>query len=251
MLAKMAIDRGVTNKPADARDALTNSVTDVIKAAGTGGGGAQGLAAPPNLAHFPMLILGLLKHDAFKQAALPLDVRAMAHHHFKTFPVPTLTALTCARMYSLHNMAPQVGTTDEQGKVIMPPTMPLTAERLEPGGVFLIEDGTDMYVWVSKGVHPELCTLLFGAPYHGLPPFQPNQPPVHTLPVLDNDLSRRVQSILGHIREQYPHALMLTVVKEDDPRVRMLFLKHLILDRTDTMMSYVEFLQHAEKNFRK
>jgi protein transport protein SEC24 len=70
-----------------------------------------------------------------------------------------------------------------------------------------------------------------------------------SLPQLDNVFSQRVNAIIGKTREMrrgvyYPH---LYIVKEDgDPSLRLWFLSHIIEDRTDTVMSYQQWLAHLK-----
>ena len=45
------------------------------------------------------------------------------------------------------------GTVGEQG-VIMPQPLPLTSERLERHGLFLIEDGQTIFLWVGRDAVP-------------------------------------------------------------------------------------------------
>lgn len=42
--------------------------------------------------------------------------------------------------------------------------------------------------------------------------------------MLETDLSQRVRAIVGNIQTQYVNDMLLTVVKEEDPRLRVQFL---------------------------
>ena len=46
--------------------------------------------------------------------------------------------------------------------VVMPPALNLTTERLEPHGCYLLENGQDIFLWIGRGVVPQLCVDLFG-----------------------------------------------------------------------------------------
>jgi protein transport protein SEC24 len=82
--------------------------------------------------------------------------------------------------YSLHNMPPEVssftirkcgislhhsqaGTVGEQG-VILPTPLPLTSERLERHGLYLIEDGQTIFLWVGRDAVPRLVMDVFNLP---------------------------------------------------------------------------------------
>ena len=51
----------------------------------------------------------------------------------------------------------------EQG-VIMPQPLPLTSERLERHGLFLIEDGQTIFLWVGRDAVPQLIMDVFNLP---------------------------------------------------------------------------------------
>jgi len=57
----------------------------------------------------------------------------------------------------------QCGTVGEQG-IIMPPLLPLTSERLERHGLYLIEDGQTMFLWVGRDSVPQLVLDVFNLP---------------------------------------------------------------------------------------
>lgn len=57
----------------------------------------------------------------------------------------------------------QAGTVGPEG-VIMPPPLPLTSERLERHGLFLIEDGQNIFLWVGRDAVPQLVMDVFNLP---------------------------------------------------------------------------------------
>ena len=46
----------------------------------------------------------------------------------------------------------------------MPPALPLTSERLERHGLFLIEDGQTIFLWVGRDAVPQLVQDVFDLP---------------------------------------------------------------------------------------
>ena len=60
-------------------------------------------------------------------------------------------------------MPPEAGTIGEQG-VVLPPSLPLTSERLERHGLFLIEDGQTMFLWIGRDAVPQLVQDVFDLP---------------------------------------------------------------------------------------
>jgi protein transport protein SEC24 len=46
--------------------------------------------------------------------------------------------------------------------VIFPPQLTASSEHIERHGIYLLENGMDMFIWVGKSVTPEMCLLFFG-----------------------------------------------------------------------------------------
>ena len=169
-LAARASAKTLTHKLEDARDMLVAKLADILTAykgcIGTGGVNAGGqLSLPENMRAFPSLILGLLKSVALRQSAqIPSDLRAWAQYLLTALPCESLLGYLHPNFYSLHNMSDACGTRDVNGRVIMPPPNPLSSERFERHGLFLIEDGQTMFLWVGRDAVPRLVEDVFGLP---------------------------------------------------------------------------------------
>lgn len=46
----------------------------------------------------------------------------------------------------------------------MPPPLPLSSERLERHGLYLIEDGQTIFLWVGRDAVPQLIIDVFNLP---------------------------------------------------------------------------------------
>lgn len=155
----------------------------------------------------------------------------------------------------------QCGTVGEQG-IIMPPPLPLTSERLERHGLYLIEDGQTMFLWVGRDAVPQLIMDVFNLPSYEVlrggkvSEFQRSTDLMlmkflgqFTLPLLDNPFSERVGAIIQKTREMrrgvyYPH---LYIVKEDgEPPLRLWALSNLIQDRADVLPSYQQYINQLK-----
>ncbi|CAO3612248.1 unnamed protein product [Mucor hiemalis] len=248
-LGVKAVERGLSSKLDDARDAIVNKIVDLMgvyktHVLGSGQGSTPQLTAPENLKLLPLFALGLIKHDGLRQSSqIPTDMRSNAMNMLNTMPLQLLIPYLYANLYSLHNMSADAGEFSENG-VVFPPALNLTAENLEVHGCYLLENGQNIYLWVGRNVVPQLCADLFDVKsYEGLKGGK------ITLPVLETPLNRKVNTLIGKLREMrrgnyYP---TLYLIKEDgDPYLRLWFLAHLIEDRTDNIMSYQQFLQHIK-----
>ncbi|GAA5821474.1 hypothetical protein JCM3770_000918 [Rhodotorula araucariae] len=245
LLANKAVERSNQAKLEDARDAVQNKLVDILgtyKATmtSTGSGASPQLVVADNMKFLPLLMLGLLKNTGLRHSTMiPSDVRAYAQALLTTLPSQLLIPYLHPVFYSLHNMPKECGTISESG-VILPHPLPLTSERLERHGLFLIEDGQNIFLWVGRDAVNQLILDVFDlASYADL------RSGKGTLPVLDNPFSQRVNAIIGKVREQrrgpyYPH---LYIVKEDgEPALRQWALGCLIEDRMETLPSYQQFL---------
>lgn len=114
--------------------------------------------------------------------------------------------------------------------MVLPPRLPLSSEKLERHGCFLLDDGQRIYLWIGKEAVPQLCMDLLGVP--NIAQVQSGQ--VSELPTLKNTFSQRVSAIIQHLRTSrsstyYP---TLFIVKEDgDPVLQSMFLSRLLEDR--------------------
>jgi len=136
-------------------------------------------------------------------------------------------------------MPPEVGTIGEQG-VIMPTPLPLTSERLERHGLYLIEDGQTIFLWVGRDAVPQLVMDVFN-----LPSYAELRGGKATLPLLENSFSQRVNAVIAKTREMRRgvYRPYLFVIKEDgEPPLRSWALSALIQDRADQAPSYAQYL---------
>ncbi|KAG9093067.1 COPII subunit [Ceratobasidium sp. UAMH 11750] len=244
-LANKAVERSLSSKLDDARDAVTNKLVDILGTykstmTAAGSGASAQLATSDNLKFLPLLCLGLIKHVGLRQSAqIPPDLRAYAQALLATLPSQQLMAYIHPAFYSLHNMPAECGTVGEHG-IIMPPCLPLTSERLERHGLFLIEDGQNMFLWVGRDAVPQLVMDVFD-----LPNYEALRGGKQTLPTLENEFSERLNAVIAKARvlRRGPYWPHLYVVKEDgDPALRMWALSMLIQDRADQTPSYAQYL---------
>ncbi|CDR47063.1 hypothetical protein NBRC10512_007441 [Rhodotorula toruloides] len=245
LMANKAVERSSTSKLEDARDAVQHKMIEILgtyKATMTssGSGASPQLVISDNMKFLPLLMLGLLKNTGLRHSTMiPSDVRAYSQALLTTLPSQLLIPYLHPVFYSLHNMPKECGTISDQG-VILPHPLPLTSERLERHGLFLIEDGQNIFLWVGRDAVNQLIIDVFD-----LPSYADLRSGKGTLPVLDNPFSQRVNAIIGKVREArrgpyYPH---LYIVKEDgDPALRQWALSCLIEDRLETLPSYQQWV---------
>lgn len=114
LLANKAVERCITHKLEDARDALFNKLVEILQAykasmTAAGAGASAQLAISENMKMLPVLVLGLLKNVGIRQSAqIPPDLRAYAQALLTSLPPQLLMPYIYPNFYSLHNMPPEV-----------------------------------------------------------------------------------------------------------------------------------------------
>uniref|UniRef100_K3WYQ9 Gelsolin-like domain-containing protein n=1 Tax=Globisporangium ultimum (strain ATCC 200006 / CBS 805.95 / DAOM BR144) TaxID=431595 RepID=K3WYQ9_GLOUD len=97
-------------------------------------------------------------------------------------------------------------------RIVLPPVINLSIERLQCDGVFLLEDSMTLYLWVGRSAPAAFLTSLFG--FHTMDGVDCRQ--VKLLAPHD-DTSRRIDSILTAIRQDRRPYMNLVVMREGDP----------------------------------
>jgi protein transport protein SEC24 len=146
---------------------------------------------------------------------------------------------------------PEIGRKGNDGKVTMPPRMNLSSEKLNRDGVFMIENGLEILIWIGRSVNPGILGAIFGQQNLDLVPL--GKVPI---PKLDNELNERFHAVINAAREtrlrQATVYLQSYVIREDgDVRQRTWFLSHLIEDRLEPLLSYPQFLATIREEVQK
>ncbi|KAI8875208.1 hypothetical protein K501DRAFT_203111, partial [Backusella circina FSU 941] len=146
-LCHQAIDLGVNKKLRDGRDYLSKQISELCTAYRKEIMGAAASASQLTLCRelclLPLLLLGVLKSDAFSDSGVVHpDIRANSTLLLRTLPEQPWLNFVHPHFWSLHNMPQMAGTIDPNTKkCIMPPAMNLSSEKLEPHGCYLVENG--------------------------------------------------------------------------------------------------------------
>lgn len=114
LLCQRAVERSLSHKLEDARDAVTNKLIDIMTAyrssmTAGGAGASSQLAIADNMKMLPVLMLGLLKNTAIRQSTtIHSDLRAYAQALLTSLPPQLVIPYIHPNFYSLHDMAPEV-----------------------------------------------------------------------------------------------------------------------------------------------
>jgi protein transport protein SEC24 len=175
LVAKMAVDRTAMNSLREARDALVNVAIDYLAAyrqhmtSHTPGA----LITPYALRCIPLYVLALLKNVAFRFANSKMDDRAYAMNVMKTMPLRYLMLYVYPDLYALHNFDDNKLVSDGyESEVCIPPRLHLSSENIDRHGVYLLDAGESIYIWVGKSVSDLFLQDVFGCKsFNELPEF--------------------------------------------------------------------------------
>lgn len=141
------------------------------------------------------------------------------------------------RMFSIHDMGADIGVpSDNAGdddvptagpnRVRLPSILNLSYERLSSSGIFLLENGHDLFMWIGRGVNPAIISTLFG-----VPSLEGADPAKLAIIPENSDFSSRVNAVIMALREERSHYLQLHFIREGDGYAEAYFARFLIEDR--------------------
>eukprot|EP01133_Synstelium_polycarpum_P011537 gene11537-13465_t len=112
----------------------------------------------------PIYILSMMKSAPFRLSTeVSPDLRFYYMNMLASLPPSRIIPLIYPRTYPIHNMLPEHGTVNQQyNHVILPPFVRLSSEQITQDGVFLIEDGRNIYCWVQQFASQTILHNLFG-----------------------------------------------------------------------------------------
>ncbi|XP_067896527.1 protein transport protein Sec24B-like isoform X2 [Heterodontus francisci] len=248
LLATMAVDRSISSSLSDARDALVNAVVDSLSAYRSTVSNLQQsvLAAPNSLRLFALYILALLKQQAFRTGTgTRLDERVFAMCEMKTQPLVHLMLMIHPNLYRIDNLPDEGSITIGDKTIPQPPILQLSAEKLSKEGAFLMDCGSVMYLWIGKNCSSNFISEVLGFPNYASIPQNMTQ-----LPELNTILSQRTNSFVSWLRDSRPFLSIIYTVKDDGP-FKANFFQKLVEDRTESALSYYEFLLHIQQQISK
>ncbi|XP_075889634.1 protein transport protein Sec24C isoform X4 [Nelusetta ayraudi] len=233
--------RGLLNNPTKAvRETMVNQCAQILacyrKNCASPSSAGQ-LILPECMKLLPVYLNCVLKSDVLLPGAdVSLDDRAYLRQLISCMDVAETHVFFYPRLLPLMKL--------ESGS--LPLAVRDSEERLSKGGVYLLETGLQLFLWVGASVQQELLLNIFGTPS-----FSQIDGSMTTLPVLDNPFSQRLREMVDSFRAQRSRYMMLMVVKQED-RNELIFRHFLMEDKSaGGGASYVDFLCHMHKEIRQ
>ncbi|KAM9846845.1 protein transport protein Sec24A [Aulostomus maculatus] len=248
LLACMAVDRSMTASLSDARDAMTNAAIDSLTSYRQAVLTIQqpGLLAPACLRLFPLLILALLKQKAFRTGtSTRLDDRVFAMSQLKYQPLAYAMLMIHPALYRVDDLTDEGALNISERTIPQPRVQQLSVEKLSREGAFLMDAGTVLYLWIGRNCNPTFLSQVLGVPNYTAVPDN-----LYLLPELDTAESQRTRAFIGWLRDQRPFFPSLHVIR-DESQLKANFMQNMIEDRTESALSYYEFLLHLQQQISK
>ncbi|XP_063303539.1 protein transport protein Sec24A isoform X1 [Pelobates fuscus] len=248
LLANMAVDRSISSSLSDARDALVNAAIDSLGAYRSSVLTVQqpGLLAPRCLRLFPMFVLALLKQKAFQTGTnASLDERTFAMCQIKSQPLAYIMLMIHPNLYRVDNLTDEGALNINDRTIPQPPILQLSVEKLNRDGAYLMDAGTVLLLWVGRNCSQNFFMQVLGVSNYGSMAQEMNQ-----LPELDTAESSRAVAFISWLREQRPFFPTLHIIRDESP-LKTTFLQNMIEDRTESALSYYEFLLHIQQQVNK
>ncbi|XP_061664267.1 protein transport protein Sec24D isoform X2 [Syngnathoides biaculeatus] len=235
--------RAILNQPLkNVRDILVNQTAHMLacyrKNCASGSVASQ-LILPDAMKVFPVYMNSLMKTAPLTGSTeLSTDERAHQRLAVMTMSAEDTQLLLYPRLIPLHNI--------DVGSEAPPTPVRCSEERLADGGVFLLENGHALFLWLGQASPPDVVQSLFNVP--SLAHLQPH---ACALPELDNALSRKVRSIVNDLLEKRPRSMKLHIVRQKD-KPEMMFRQFLVEDKgLHGGNSYMDFLCSVHREIRQ
>lgn len=204
------------------------------------------LVMPERLKEYCMYLLGLLKCRAFKGGVESSDRRVHEMRMLRSMGALELSLYLYPRMIPLHNLQPEEGFADaETGHLKMPPSIRTSFSRIEPGGVYLVDNGQQCLLWFHAQTSPNLIADLFGEDKDSLKALDPY---TSALPLLETHLNAQVRNIIEFLKSMRgSKGLTIQLARQGIDGAEFEFARMLVEDRNNEAQSYVDWLVHVHK----
>ncbi|CAG9530556.1 unnamed protein product [Cercopithifilaria johnstoni] len=241
LLSKMAVERTLVGASlTDSREAMVNTVVDVFGAYNSAvsriSRTSSMLSPITSMRLLPLYVLGMLKHRAFVAGqSVRLDNRVAALLLFRSAPLEVIDLELYPALYKLNHFVENEAD---------PPRLHLSFEHINRDGVYLLDTGSCVYIYISSNVESSIIKRLFDVnTFEKIDDESPFE-------ALDNPFSSRVHNFLRKLSVYRTVFAPVILIREDSP-IRSLFSGRLIDDRTESSHSYIEFLSHIRQEMRK
>lgn len=251
---QVAINKAKNSSITKAQDFLKEKPEEILgvfkkEVVSRNDGGILPLKCAANMRMLPLLMHCLTKHVAFRNGIIPIDERSMALNEIETAPLKYLIKFVYPTIYSLHDLTDDIEFPEQ--------TINASLQNLETYGLYLIDNGHKLYLWIGGMAVEALVNDVFGVDNLFDVPVGEVE-----LPVVENSaFNARIRNIIKTIRENNDLDSViyepLVIVKgrslnesavynqasQELAHVRQEFLNNFVEDNIFKTESYREYLQ--------
>jgi len=258
--------------PVNARKALAQACIDSLfvyrKYCSTQHSPGQ-LILPEPLKLLPLATLGMIKHNLFHQGE-QMDERAFLTSFVLAMPTYVACSFVDPCLFSLTEIPDYASVEGQDGRVFLPPVLKLSSDSIRSDGIYLLDDGRSLYIWIGDNVPGEITSQLFqqvqyseGGPMHVQLSYDENADPM--------SLNSKVWTLIVQLRKNCPSFKTINIVTRNTHTGASLdesqFFDHLIEDaarkdkwhtsdvgsKKDDMctVSYIDFLCLIHKRIQE
>lgn len=254
IIAKQAVDVALQNGLEGARQRIHTSCVEMLRSTkstaghGHGHGGnqygqfnqpqaaASVASVPASLMLLPLYAMSLQKNLSVRGGTdVRTDERAFFHNLICNMDIEESKVFIYPRMFSIHDMSVDAGVPSDNvddvptaglHRIRLPVILNLSHERLVSDGIFLLENGYDLYMWIGRSVNPAILDTLFGVA-------SLDNIDMSTLRIQSNssDYSHRVNEVIVALRSERNRFLQLHYIREGDGHAEAYFSRFLVEDR--------------------
>jgi len=273
--AKQAVEVALKTGIPTARARLHSMCVDLIRGARQALGTSEGIPEPLQL--LPLYMMGLQKSIGFRGGnEIRLDERAFILQRLSTMSTREIQLFVYPRLMSLHDLGnedglpvreDEVDTIPSAGlfstKVRLPSVISLSVDYLVSEGLFLLENGNDMFLWLGSQLNQSIHQAVFGMPQ--LNEDGEEEPSsVSILPfrnegeeegdeskdgvcLEDTEYGKRVAGILnGLLEEGLATSPQFYIIREGDGRAEAFFFRMMVEDRANFPGGAVTYEEYVD-----
>ena len=244
-LAKLAVEKSYSSRLQEAREFLNFRMTQALQEYRSLNSLAARYVAnrliyPKNLSLLPLFALAASKFGALRGSRKDVapDERVSMGFDVMSQNVDMVMRLCYPRLYVVSDPGGDWGSVGRDGATVMPPQLPLTLEKLDLKGAYLLDTGRIFVLLLGRAIAPEFIKQVFGLSQQAS---QQELQAAKIEPARDAPMSKRLNSVIGQLRRGNPSHPLCFVVKQGDPQEQYV-LPYFVEDRGPGLQSYTEHL---------
>lgn len=251
LLSRLAIEKSLSYKLEEARNSillrLVKALREYRNLYAVQHRVGNRMIYPESLKFLPLYALAIFKSTPLRggYGDVQLDERCAAGYTVMALPVNKLLKLLYPTLVRIdEHLVKALQNTDDFKNVCK--ALPLTAESLDSGGLYVFDDGFRFVIWFGKMLSPNIAMNLLGDD------FTTDYSRV-SLSERDNEMSRKLMRLLQKFRECDPsyYQLCHLVRQGEQPREGFFMLANLVEDQVGGMNGYVDWIQQIHRQIQQ